>query len=161
VTSSSTDVDLREVRLVGFPLKLWEKTQEHSDELIREFTLIAMESKDPASRQHVPARLLALIDELTVQYAGVAAAPEAARDEAIARGDETADLNYLVPPGVAEACRALDVILDEADEFCRRGEHLLTLAFPPEAVRFRKWFVEEFIRQVDGADPVPWPEYPA
>ena len=49
-------------------------------------------------------------------------------------------------------------MLDEADEYCRRGDHLLTLATPPEELRFRRWFISEFVDQVNGAPPTPWPD---
>jgi hypothetical protein len=51
-------------------------------------------------------------------------------------------------------------MLDEADEFCRRGRHLLTLETPPELVVFRKWYLQEFIDQIErGAEPTAWPEF--
>jgi hypothetical protein len=50
-------------------------------------------------------------------------------------------------------------MLDEADEYCRRGEHLLTLETPPELVRFRRWYLQEFVNQIAGAAPEPWPDY--
>jgi hypothetical protein len=37
----------------------------------------------------------------------------------------------------------------------------LTLVTPPEAVAFRTWFLEEFVRQVAGEDPLPWPAWRA
>jgi len=50
-------------------------------------------------------------------------------------------------------------MLDEADDYCRRGDHLLTLATPAEELRFRRWFVGEFVEQLGGAAPTPWPAY--
>lgn len=36
----------------------------------------------------------------------------------------------------------------------------MTLATPPELVAFREWFLDEFIRQIEGrGEPVPWQEY--
>ena len=48
-------------------------------------------------------------------------------------------------------------MLDEADESCTRGDHLLTLA-TPEELRFRCWFIGEFVAQINGAPPTPWPD---
>lgn len=49
-------------------------------------------------------------------------------------------------------------MLDEADEFCRSGNHLLTLATPPELLAFRRWYLGEFNAQLQGQSPLPWPE---
>jgi hypothetical protein len=37
-----------------------------------------------------------------------------------------------LPAGVGPAAQQLGDMLDEADEYCRRGDHLLTLAAPRE-----------------------------
>ncbi|MCU1343940.1 MAG: anti-anti-sigma factor, partial [Acidimicrobiia bacterium] len=37
----------------------------------------------------------------------------------------------------------------------------LTLAAPPDIMAFRRWFVEEFVREMAGEAPRPWPEYAA
>ena len=78
-------------------------------------------------------------------------------EAALERGEIAIDLTYRVPPVAAGAVQALDEMLDEADEYCRRGDHLLTLAAPPESVRFRKWFLGGFTDQFGGAAPTPWP----
>ena len=48
-------------------------------------------------------------------------------------------------------------MLEEADDYCRRGDHLLTLATPEEERRFRRWFIGEFVDQIEGKPPTPWP----
>jgi hypothetical protein len=52
-------------------------------------------------------------------------------------------------------------MLDEADEFCRQGKHLLTLATPPDLRRYRQWFLGEFVAQIGGRPPTPWPLFAA
>ncbi|HVF06069.1 MAG TPA: hypothetical protein VNA20_14605 [Frankiaceae bacterium] len=148
-----TGSELREVRLVAFPLRLHRVATEHHAELMREFQLLAFDD-DP--RTEVPARLVELIAELNASYAGVAETADAEREAAIARGDESVDLTYRVPPGAAEACERLERMLAEADEFCR-SEQLLTLATPAEAAAFRRWYLREFVAQLSGAEPTPWP----
>ena len=142
--------ELVTVRILGMPLVVMQRSAEHSDELLREFALIREEGSD-----HVPARLLALIDELQGRFGSFSEGPRQAMQDAMDRGDETIDLSYDVPPAVAAAARQLGDLLDEADEFCRAGD-LLTLATQPEAVVFRHWYLEEFQRQVDGEPPRPW-----
>ncbi len=146
------------VQLVGFPLSVYARSLEHTTELIREFSLIALGGQDRQSPA-LPARLLAIVDTLTRDYAGITDAADARRDEALEAGLETVDLTYQVPPAAAAACRALLAVLDEVDEFCRSGDALLTLATSPESRKFREWYFDQFIAQIAGAKPTPWPGY--
>jgi hypothetical protein len=150
--------ELTEVHIIGFPLQIHRSVAEHFDELKREFALLRLEENGTDS---TPNRLLRVIDQVTDRYSGFSTTPNEVRDEALRRGDETVDLVYTVPPSVKEACTELGQLLDEADEFCTAGEHLLTLAAPPEVVAFRRWFLQEFVRQIEGEDPMSWSEYQA
>lgn len=153
-----TEQELVEVRLVRYPLTLWQEAQEHVDELLREFALIAQCDDELSS---VPRRLLDLVAELTATYAGLSTVTERERDEALLRGETEVDLLYLLPADASGAVVHLGDMLDEADAYCRRGDHLLTLQTPPEQLRFRHWFLSEFTRQLAGEPPIPWPAYPA
>lgn len=148
---------LTEVWLLGFPLDTFERAQEHADGLIREFTYIA-QSREAGQDEDVPARLLAIVEELTSQYGSFSVGPDSERDAALDRGESAIDLKYSVPPAAAGAAAHLGQIFDEADEYCTAGAHLLSLATPPEAVRFRRWFLAEFDAQINGGKPTPWPQ---
>ncbi|MDX6219829.1 MAG: hypothetical protein QOJ48_1510, partial [Frankiales bacterium] len=37
--------------------------------------------------------------------------------------------------------------------------HLLTLAADEEIVRFRHWYLVQFIDQIAGGEPTAWPQY--
>lgn len=150
--------DLAEVHLLQVPVQVWARSQEHVDELLREFSLIAA---DPAAAGAVPARLTSLVRQVTEMYSGVGSEQESLLFAAAEAGQAALDLDFSVPVAVTEACVLLDRLLDEADEFCRAGRHLLTLTTPPDLVRFRRWYLGEFVAQVGGAAPVPWPDYPA
>jgi hypothetical protein len=143
------------IRLVGLPIREHALTSEHTDELMREFTYLRAQSADPDAST-VPTKLLDLVDELTGRFSGFTAGSQAELDAAVAAGAESIDLEYRVPREVGAACIHLGELLDAADEFCREGEVLLTLATPPDAVAYRRWFLEEFVRQADGAAPRPW-----
>lgn len=153
-TGDATDTgDWREIRVLALPLALHARSQEHSEELQREFALLSM-SQDTSA---VPRRLRELVERLTAHYGEASVAADDEREAAMARGDRTVDLTYRLPAAVADACVELGYMLDECDDFCREGDALLTLATPPEAVAYRRWFLDQFIDQVrDGADPVPW-----
>jgi hypothetical protein len=149
---------LVEVQLLRLPLDVWQRTQEHVDDLLREFTLV---SQDEEARATVPGRLLALIEELSAGYGQFSTEQRLTMDAAVAGGQLEIDLRYQVPPAAGGAAQRLGDMLEEADEYCRRGDHLLTLATPPEEQAFRRWFISEFVGQVGGRQPTPWPEYRA
>jgi hypothetical protein len=149
-----TSDDLRVVRMLGFPIDTFRHARQHVEALMREFAFVAAEG-DAAT---TPRRLLELVDALRGRFAGFTAGVQDAIEEAVVRGDAAIDLEYRVPTPVGPAAAQLAAMLDEADEFCRRGA-LLTLATPPRLRDFRVWFLGEFTRQLRGAPPTPWPEW--
>lgn len=153
------DVELATVTLLELPLDLQARAQEHSDELTREMTLIAEQMRQQGDNGGLPLRLVELIATLTEQYSMFTAEQEQQIAAAHRGGRETIDLEYRVPASAAEAAVAVGAIFDEADEYCRAGQHLLTLATPPELVAYRSWYLQQFIDQIAGAEPVPWPRY--
>lgn len=147
---------LVEVRLVALPVPEYRRAAEHNDELLREFALIEDLHRSTGG---VPGRLTDLMGELRRRFGAFTARPQADLQEALAAGKEAVDIAYQVPAAARDAAVALDRLLDEADEFCRSGEELLTLATPPGALALRRWFLGEFVAQIDGASPTPWPEW--
>jgi hypothetical protein len=150
---------LIDIELLRIPVPIWAETQEHIDELLREFTLIAARMHEEGGPPDVPVRLMELIAELTQQYGGLNTDQENRLAAAAAAGVEEIDLVYRVPAGAADASIRLNDLLDEADAYCRSGTHLLTLATPPRLVAFRRWFLDQFIDQLAGRVPTPFPEY--
>lgn len=151
--------DLVDVRVLRLPVPLWERSQEHSDSLMREFALIASDAVAHPGGDHVPARLLRLVQSLNGSYSGFTGEQEAALQRAAERGEPEVDLDYRVPRSASGAAAELGRLLDEADEYCLQGRHLLTLATPPEELRFRRWFLAQFVDQPAGRAPVAWPDY--
>ncbi len=156
MTEAAADA-LVEVRIEQLPLDVYRDVSEHNDELLREFALIR--ERDLGEARSVPVRLLALIAEVEAQFSGFSADQSRQLESALQRGDKTIDLVYRVPSTVKQASIDLSAMLDEADDFCRAGKELLTLATPPMGVAFRRWFLEEFVRQIDGERPRSWAEY--
>ena len=140
------------VRLVDVPVRVLEATRRHHDELMHEFSLLAVQEKHS---DDVPKRMLELIDTLGRQYAATSDQSDAQVEAAIARGDKTVDITYEVPDHVVDAANRLGALMDEADEFCRR-EQMLTLQRPQIAKDFAEWYLEEFRRQIAGEPPRPW-----
>jgi hypothetical protein len=151
--------ELVEVHLLQLPVRLWSRSQEQHDALMREFALMSVPAEEGEKARHVPTRLIELIDNLTRDFEGVSSAQEQELYAAAEAGVESIDQVYRIPPAAAPASRALGEMLDETDEFCRQGKHLLTLAADEELIRFRWWYLDQFIDQVEGKPPVAWPDY--
>ena len=147
--------DMVAIEIVGLPVRLYRSTSEHHDELRREFALIH-HGNDPHS---VPVRLEKLIEELNARFGAFTAQPTGALHDAVARGDDCIDLVYRVPRAVGAAALELDALLDEVDEFCRAGEHLLTQPTAGPPLAFRRWFLQEFSAQAAGRPPTHWETY--
>lgn len=156
-----TDETLVDVVLVGIPIDLRGRAQQHSDELVREMTLIALQIRE-GDGDALPVRLTELVSEVQQTYGPFSAQPDAEIDDAAARGDQVVGrVVYTVPHHVAPVARHLIEILEEADEFCRDGSYLLALASPPDIHAYRIWALREFERQIAGEQPISWPEYAA
>ena len=147
------------ITIRGLPVPLHATSQAHSDELMREFRLLAEQMRQDGTTG-LPHRLVELVNALEGQYSTFTEAQEDEIETAIAAGASTVDLVYELPASVADGVRALGAVLDEVDELCRAGQHLLTLATPPEQVAYRQWFLDEFTRQIDGEAPVAWADSP-
>ncbi len=141
---------MRTIRILNLPVRLQGRAREHHEELMREFALLELSDSD------VPARLFELIATLQSQYAAESEGPRLKLEQALARGDRSIDLDYQMPAAAGEAVVALGAMLEEADEYCRRGDQLLTLANPPDLVAYRRWYLDEFTRQIAGEPPRPW-----
>ena len=68
-------------------------------------------------------------------------------------------LEFALPEAAGPACVQLAEMLDEADDYCRVGHHLLTLATPDEIRTFRSWYLGQVRDQLAGAPPEPWPDH--
>jgi anti-anti-sigma factor len=149
----TTPDDLVEVRLVGVPIEVWRRASAHQEAIQREFDII----RAGDAPESVPNRLRSLMEELDGRFGGVSESTWAQLHEAANRGEASVDLVFRIPVAAGPAARQLADMLDEVDEFCRAGEHLVSLATPPELLAFRNWFLGEFTNQaVEGLRPVPW-----
>jgi hypothetical protein len=147
------------VHLLQLPVPLAARAQQWFEELMREFTLMHAGTAEAAHRE-VPARLTEMIDTLTTRFAGLNDDARNRLDAAIDRRDLViADHVMHLPHDAAAASIGLGAMLDEADEFCRQGQHLLTLAEPAEVRAYREWYLAEVVKQLGGGTPTPWPQH--
>jgi hypothetical protein len=149
--TAATD-ELARIDLLRFPVQIRGRAQQNHEGLMREFALIA--NPHPASEHDIPVRLLRIVVDLRDRYGGFTNESSAELDAAAERGDEEMDLTLLVPAAARGAAVELTGLLEEADDYCRRGE-LLTLATPPELVAFRNWYLGQVVEQIDGRPPTP------
>ena len=148
------------VHLLELPVPLAARSRQWFDELLREFALMSAGAADGHEGLHVPRRLMQMVDTLTAQFATVSDPPRERLEDAIDRGDEViADHVLELPVQAAPATRALGDLLDEADRYCRQGQHLLTLATPDDLLPYRRWYLGEVEDQLGGAAPTPWPVF--
>jgi anti-sigma regulatory factor (Ser/Thr protein kinase) len=140
------------VRLVGCPVGLSLRQDEHLDELIRELQLLA---SDRSSQVASEAREL-LTGPAHARHMGRRTALEAA-----AAGLTTVDIDMVVPREAGHAVLRLQELVAEADRLCEE-EQLLTLASPPALRELRAWMAHELSCQLqEGAAPVTWTDWQA
>jgi hypothetical protein len=148
--------DQVEVRLMGVPVELHQRTFARIDELRRELALI---DADPDAGD-VPARVVGLAAEFLGLLGPQLAGDGSALRAAAAAGHDRVDLTYRVPTAVTAAVRDVLVripgLLDEVDRLSRARDGLLTLAAPEDEVRYRSWVFGDPVRQLDGSPPTPW-----
>lgn len=156
--SDEAPPDLVTVQLLGIPVMLQQRASEHNDGLRREFQMLVEQGHaDPSS---VPARLVSLAWDLDRRFQRFTTEVRAELNAAARRGDSVVDARLELPREVGAAAQGFKALLAEADAFCSQGDHLLTLAAPPDVVGFRNWVLDELTRQTQGGPPTPWPGLP-
>ena len=153
--------DLITVQILGLPVDVHLEAQQQNDELTRELVLVAEQLRQEGDSAALPVRFVEVVSTLSTRYSMFTAAQEQQLRTAIESGAERLDMTYRVPRSAAAAAAHLGDILDEADEYCRRGKLLLTLATPAKLVTYRRWFLYQFVSQAAGGPPVSWVEYAA
>ncbi len=141
--------------LVDYPVALGCRQRQEVAGLLRELQLVVIGSRHPETEMSVPLRLLALAEGITASYGAQLDPAEAEMDRAAAAGEDTTVLRYELLPVSRDVVLQYAVAMAEVDEFCRQAT-LITLATPPVLMELRRWTVEEFVRQYDGAAPRPW-----
>jgi len=142
------------VRLVGCPVGVSLRQDEHLDELVRELQLISGDRAAPRSR--------ALALELKGLLSGPAHARHTGRliaQQAAAAGLDHIDVEMAMPREFSAEVRALHEAVKAADVLCEEMR-LLTLASSPDLRDLRAWMTEELSHQIDdGAAPVSWEDW--
>ena len=141
-----------EAVLRNYPLRLWHRSFEHTQDLMREFQLIVSAGSHP---HDVPHRLLEMADMFITRFGPQIDAITAARQAALDAGLDAFDSVVPMPAETMEIVPAVTKMLDDVDDYCRRGD-LLTLARPADQVALQTWTLGEVMAQFQGAPPTPW-----
>ncbi|WP_432510967.1 ATP-binding protein [Kineococcus sp. SYSU DK001] len=144
-----------EVQLLGLPLRHRAALGVHVEGLLRELALIRL-GREQDLGASLPARLLELAVDLDTTYAPYRAQQAQAMDDALAAGQVAYDAIYQASAASAAWVRHFSEVLEEADDFCRAQEHLLTAPAGREVVAFRRWLFGQILQQLAGQAPRPW-----
>lgn len=156
---TTSPADLVEVTLLQLPLALRARSAAHSSELMREMELMSI-GRETGTTRAVPQRLLQLAQELREVYGPFVDAVDEELDAATDRGEVSVpEVRYLLPPTTKAFLEQIVDVLDELEDFCRQGKHLLLLAAPPDVAAYRDWSIGEVLRQLDGHAATPWPVF--
>ena len=143
--------------LRDYPLRLWARMQEHSQEVLREFTLLLIGQDEGVAADAAPRQLVELAEMFTNRFGPLMDQIHLARQAALDAGKDRMDSEVGLVPGIPELLAQVDRVLNAVDEYCRNGE-LLTLARPPEVVALFEWSRSELVKQYEGSgEPTPWP----
>ena len=140
-----------DVYLLDTPVELLWQSRMYYRDLRREIMLINLQ---PDRHPEVPDSLVELarrFDEVNPVFLG----DEQVLDRAYVRGEKSTTLHYQTKAEERTDCIELTLLFDRAEEFCRQ-KVLLTLPPPEDQVRVRHWQFDEFVRQIDGKDPISW-----
>ena len=145
-----------EAVLLDYPLRLWLRQQEHTEEMLREFQLLLAGQESGQTSGSAPAQLVELADMFTSRFGALLEKIDAARREAVLRGCDRMDSRIPLVEGTPELLARVQQVLRVVDDYCRHGD-LLMLARTPEQVGLSQWTTQELVRQYAGEAPTPWP----
>jgi len=138
------------IRLLGMPVELFSHLRRHFNELGRELRLLSLSEPDRYPLAVEFSETFLLVEYERRQVAGIDVL-----DQAIDRGGATVDLQYVVPPTAPATMSRLNTLLHRVYEELS-GTVLLSMAPPEELIELGDWYLGEFARQGEGAEPLPW-----
>ncbi|MDN5856568.1 MAG: ATP-binding protein [Actinomycetia bacterium] len=140
-----------DVYLLDTPVDLLWQSRMYYRDLRREIMLINLQPDRHPEEPDALVELAQRFDEVNPVFLG----DEQILDRAYMRGEKTTTLHYQTKAEERTDCIELTLLFDRAEEFCRQ-KVLLTLPPPEDQVRVRHWQFDEFVRQIDGKDPISW-----
>lgn len=142
------------VRLVGCPVQLSLRQDDHLDELVRELQLISADRGNTRSQE-----LAMQIQDLLISPAHARFTGRRLAEQAAAEGRSQVDIEMAMPHEFSTMVQRLQQAVIAADRLCEQM-HLLTVASPPEIRALRAWMTHELVAQIeDGATPLSWADW--
>lgn len=142
--------------LLDYPLRLWVRQQEHSENVMREFQLILLGQESEEVEGSAPAQLVDLASMFTSRFGPLIDNINEQREAALAEGRDRMDSVVPLVEGTPALMQQVRTVLAAVDEYCSSGD-LLTLARPQELVALFDWVLAELTVQYEGGKPTPWP----
>ena len=152
VATAGQPEELITIRLLRMPVQLFAHFRNRYSELRRELRLLSLAHGNDYPVARELSALFLQVEQERRQASGVDQL-----DEAVSRGLDETDLEYLVPPSAPASMGRLLEMLEQADRFCRK-QRLLALAASPQQLALQRWYLGEFVRQAAGEEPTPWPD---
>jgi anti-sigma regulatory factor (Ser/Thr protein kinase) len=146
-----------EVVLLDADPRLILRARDHSDDLIRELTLLLLNSEARVTSHSDPAGVIRLARRLDAVAEEFISARRQIRDgalRAVAADHARATIRLHLKRSARDAAHRYLTALIEADQLCQRGRMLLEPA-DPAILAERAWYLGQIIRQLDGQDPAP------
>ncbi|MBW3555932.1 MAG: PAS domain S-box protein [Actinobacteria bacterium] len=134
----------RQVLLRNVPFKLILATAQLGDSILREAALLALSGDEVMGE---PSRWQAPAFDMTRVLGPV--------EEALASGKEVGDVTFRFPVEACEAALQRLALIEEAERLTGEGL-LLSLPSLPEVAAFRRWYLGEIARQLQGSEPSQW-----
>lgn len=142
--------------LRDFPLRVWAQSRQHSDEVVRELTLMLEGERSGQTSLDAPQALVDLAGMFTTRFGPLLDQLYAAREAALLAGRDRMDSEVALVEGTPELLGQVREVLDAVDDFCRSGD-LLTLERTEVDRRLFDWTLDELVAQFHGEEPTPWP----
>lgn len=153
-TNDPTEI-IGEAVLLDYPLRLWARQQEHTDEILREFVLL-LSGEDSGTTAAAPAQLVALASMFSTHFGALIDKITVLRQQRYDAGDDRMDLPMPLPRSTPELMQRVEQVWAAVDDYCSSGE-LLALARPPQVAALMTWAAQELSRQSRGEKATPWP----
>lgn len=142
--------------LRDFPLRVWSRSRQHSDEVMREFMLMLEGERSGQTSLDVPRALVDLASMFTTQFGPLLDQLYATREQALAEGRDRMDSEVALVPGTPELLTRVREVMEAVDEYCRTGD-LLTLERDKTQRQLFDWTLAELVAQYEGREPTAWP----
>lgn len=151
VNAAGEPEQMLHISLRRMPVQVFAHFRKRYNELRRELRLLSLAHGNDYPVARELSELFLQVEQERRQASGVDAI-----DDAIDVGLDQVDLEYDVPASAPASMGRLLVMLEKADQFCRE-QRLLALAASPQQLELQRWYLNEFVRQGDGEQPIPWP----